>query len=72
MLLGLIVGSLFTGNWFWFTAGGEPLLFPGESRDRLILGEVAEGIFIFLGTGLPVAVLIALRPSMSREVRDDV
>ena len=62
---GFSVGVLFTGGWFWISHSdgrGEPMLMPGESRDRVVLGEVTTGALIFLCTAVPVALLVAFRP----------
>ena len=65
VIWGLIVGVLSTGGWFWTSHSDgrrEPMLMPGESRDRVVMGEVTTGALIFLCTAVPVALLVAFRP----------
>jgi len=63
---GFNVGALFTAGWFWWSSSdgrGEPMLLPGQSRSTVALSELRTGTLIFFGTGVPVALLVALRPS---------
>jgi hypothetical protein len=53
---------------FWFVpllsdSHPEPMLIPGESRSKVLVSELWTGVWIFLGTGVPVAGIVALRPS---------
>ena len=69
LIWGLSVGALFTGGWFWLSHSGEqgePMLLPGQSHNTIVYEDLKIAALIFVSTALPVALLVAFRPS-SRE-----
>jgi hypothetical protein len=66
VIWGLSVGALFTGGWFWLSHSGEqgePMLMPGQFRSTVMFEELKTGALIYICTAVPVALLVAFRPS---------
>jgi hypothetical protein len=73
VIWGLSAGILFTGGWFWLSHSGEqgePMLMPGQDRSIIVFENLKTGAWIFLCTCVPVALLVAFRPSSSDEHHD--
>jgi hypothetical protein len=67
---GLAVGALFTGGWFCMSRSGEhgePMLLPGQSRSTVVVEQLKTGAIIFIATSIPVALLVAFRPSTGED-----
>ena len=71
---GLCVGAFFAAFWFvpmFSDSRPEPMLMPGQSRSTVIASEVWTGFLIFVGAGVPAALIVYYRPG-KREDRNDV
>jgi len=70
ILWGSGVGAVAVGLWCTSVVsdpGGEPMLIPPQTYSTLVLAEVRTGVVIFLATGVPVGLIVALRPTSQKK-----
>ena len=73
VLWGCGVGAAAVGVWcasVYSEPRGEPMLIPPQTRSTVVFAEVRTCVYIFLGAGLPVGLILALRPD-SQKKKDD-
>lgn len=70
ILWGSGVGAVGVGLWCASVAsdpGGEPMLIPPQTRSTVVFAEVRTCVLIFLATGVPVGLIVALRPTSRKK-----